>query len=355
MGSTEVHFLPLGVVSDFRQIRETYDQKELEALADRIPVTISEEDGVAHFGLVNPPTINKFTDRSKLQQYIDDYVEYYEGEVPPVDIDEMPFYEGAWYVRINGHRRERAIELKCRQLGINREDVIISYTFKHAYSFEDAMREQYIENTSSPIKPVEDARAILRHRNFRMKHGENYSSASLSEYFGFSRDKINDALRFTSMPEDIQAFVNGAITYSAIVALAKLREAYAGSLKLKLTLDDDQSVAEVAEQKMRTYFESIVLKRLKDKSSKVIVATIEAKIKEVKGEAAYQTDELFFFDTQEEEQRAVKETRRELGSLAATTIVYLVNQGTLSSEMRRLLRDVLAEEDLRAQLPIDNI
>lgn len=344
-GTTDVGWLPAGAVTDLRQVRETYDRDELQLLADRIPYEILPS-GVVHFKLQNPPVINAFTDRQALQRYIDDYSEYYEGEVPEIDIDQLPIVDGAWHIRINGHRRGRAFKLKCQQLGLDEANSIISYSFRRGIPFAEAIQEQLVENTSAPISPEQDARAIARHKKWLMVKGMNSSNSAIAEFFGYGEKKVADALRFVTMPDDITRFLDNGLTYGNIVNLARLRDAYleaerripSGRSFAELMLDDDIQQAapaqSLAEQKTKDYFETMLLGRFTDLSTARINEMIKAKIAEVTKQSSYLNGELFVIDEIATRRDARSRVRRELTGMAIRLLHYLGDQEDLDLKLK---------------------
>jgi hypothetical protein len=335
-GSVDVGWLPSGAVIDLRQVREAYDSEELQQLVDRIPYEITPE-GIIHLKLQNPPVANVFTDRAELEQYIADHSDYYEGEVAPIDIDELPFVDGAWHIRINGHRRGKAIDLKCEQLGIPKESVRISYSFRRGIPFAKALQEQYVENTSVSIPPEQDARAIARHKRWLMTQGMNSSNAEIARFFGYGEEKVANALRFVTMPESITQFLNDGLTYGNIIQLARLRDAYMAADKrgpidktfADMMIEDEAIVpeSEAADDRMKAYFETMLFNRFKNLSSARINEMVRAKISEVNKQSTYLTEELFVFDDAAERKSARQATRKSLTGMALKALHYLEADG----------------------------
>jgi hypothetical protein len=334
-GSVDVGWLPFGAVFDLRQVRENYDLEELQLLADRIPYEVN--DGIVHLKLQNPPVVNVFTERADLETYIADHAEYYDGDVSAINIDELPFVDGAWHVRINGHRRGRAIALRCEQLGIPEDQMRISYSFRRGISFSDAVQEQYVENTSSQIPPEQDARAIARHKKWLMTKGMNSSNAAIARFFGYGEEKVANALRFVTMPDSITNFLNDGLTYGNVIQLARLRDAYlraerrtpADKTFADMMIEDPEIATELlsADDKMKSYFETMLLNRFKNMSGSRINEMIRAKIAEVNKQATYLTEELFLFDEIAEQRTARRTTRQGITGMALKALRYLDADG----------------------------
>lgn len=324
-GSTDVHYLPADSIHDLSQIRQAYDPEELRELADRIPLEDSE-DGVK-FQLINPPTIAVFDEEGALRKYLDDHRRYYQLDVDAHE-EIVASSDSIWNLRVNGHRRGRAIEMKCREAGIPLDQVMVASTILRNPSFDEARQKQYVENTSAAIKPAEDAKALLLEYIWRWGvHPSEPVEASirrarireLSEFTGHSVDKIKAALVYVGMPEDIREFTKQGLSYSNVVALGRLRDAYAGVRgsdgRPRYTLAD-------AEQRMRDFFEVVILKRLKGSQKRTIGTAIEGKIQEVAKAAGYITEELFVFDEEAARREARQGVRKDIAKASILALQF---------------------------------
>ncbi len=164
-GSDKVKYVPALAIFDLQQIREAYDQEELQELADRIPINVDE--GTVRLDLMHAVTVAEFDNPSTLLDYLQKHAAYYEYDFDASVIENIPVFEGKWHVRVSGHRRGRAIALKCEQNGIPIEQVDICSTVVENPTFDDARRKQFVENTTSLIKPAEDAKAMWREYKYR--------------------------------------------------------------------------------------------------------------------------------------------------------------------------------------------
>jgi hypothetical protein len=366
-GTVDVGWLPHDAVFDLRQVRENYDPAKLQELADRIPYEITEQ-GIVHLKLQNPPVVNVFTRREDLEQYIADHAEYYGGAVTDIDIDSLPVVDGAWHVRINGHRRGRAIILRCQNLGIPVENMRISYSFRRGIPFQEAIQEQYVENTSDEIPPEQDARAIARHKTWLMKKGMKSSNAEIARFFGYGPGKVADALRFVTMPDSITDFLNDGLTYGNIVQLAKVRDAYLQAERrtppdktfADLMIEDPEDAPSIlsAQEKMMTYFETMLFNRFKNMSSARINEMIRAKISEITKESTYLNGQLFVMDELVEHQRARKDTRAGITGMALKALSYLDASGEVilsPEDAEMLLRLHLKATSSRDEVALDTL
>lgn len=324
-GSIDVQYLPASSVRDLRQIRQNYDADELRELADRIPIDTSE-DGVK-FQLINPPTVAMFDDEGSLRKYLDDHRRYYGLDLDVHD-EVILAHPETWNIRVNGHRRGHAIELKCREMGISLDQVMVASTILRNPSFDEARQKQYVENTSAPIKPAEDAQALLLEYIWRWNEHPSVPNdittrrqriKELSEFTGHSTDKVKAALMYVSMPEDIRDFTQKGLSYSNVVALARLRDAY---LAARTGDGTPQHSVEASEQRMRDYFETVVLKRLHGTDKGSIGTVIEGKIREVTKTASYITEELFVFDEEAARIEGRKRTRSDIAKAAILALRF---------------------------------
>ena len=325
-GSTEVAFVPVSVVVDLRQIRETYDEEKLQELADRITVTYKGD--YPHFELINPVMIAVFDDVSLLENYLREHALYYDTVLTDNVIDGIPLWNGRWYIRINGHRRGRAILLKCREMGLDPQSIDVSSTLVYNPTFDEARSKQYIENTSDPINPIEDARSIQREYRYRWQEDSAETADTevrrartkeLSDFFGWRVDKIKAALYFVSMPESIRSYVDNGLSYTNVVRLAVLREAYIKQIGRD---GKPRYNAKEAHQRMEDYFWSVVLKRLKGKTKRTIGDAIENKIREVSRTVPYEAEELFVIDEALMIAHERQRVNRELTSTAILTLKH---------------------------------
>lgn len=342
-GSDNVQMLPLNVVISLRQMREEVDRDGLEELKAR--VVLDRENGELHYNLVHPITVN-LLDREHLERYLADHDEYYDAP-SRLDLDELPMWNGYYAIRVAGHMRGEVAISHCEDKGIALEDAFISTAIYVNEAFIDANRTQNIENTRVGVSPVDVARSIERHYKWCVRHGEASDTATIANYFGYSNEKVLAALRFVTAPEDIQAFVGVGLSYSNVVALVRLREAYEKAAKTRLNENseaiDAGSVEQQALQSMRDYFEITIRRRLQGRRSAYIGEAIEAKIKEVQKTAEYYTDALFMFDVIAERTLARSRVRRELGGVAFQTLEYLLQQQDLPPDDIDRLEQLVAE------------
>ena len=346
--------VPVELIIDLRQTREVYDPDALKELEQSIPIKEEDDDRIL-FKLMHPVYLARL-DREHLEIYLEDHKQYFRGEVEAIDIDMLPQENGYYYVRISGHRRGRAIQGIAEEIGGYSEDEDTVYSsIEHNPKFEDTIPLQYVENRTSSISAVEDAKAIERHYLW-IKDTQQGARGNLVQelrgVFGFKEDKIRDALRFVTAPEAIQAFVGKGLSYSNVISLVRLRDAYVKSLNARYSEERDEvllsKVRDEAAGRMEDYFERTLKERLRGKTARHIGEMIEGKIKEVLKTAEYITGELFVFDTETNRKEAKDRTHRQIGSMAIATIQYLKNQNALSVEQLEEIATLLAAPRIAA-------
>lgn len=345
-GSANVQMLPLHWTIELTQIRQDYDPVKLQELNDRMFESI--EDGVVRIGLVNPPTINKL-DSDHIGSFLDDYNNYHHRQQKPISPEDLTSVDGFYYITVNGMRRRRTLMQKQHRFDISPDAFLVALTIKENLSFEQSKKEQYVENTSDPINPVHDAEAIELHYLWLKSRQRDHSVAALQDVFGYSADKIRDALRYVVAPDVVKKFVGRGLTYTNAVDLVRLRESYATLIKCRAvynnSLDDLDTVHSDSERRLIDYFESRIVSRLKNKPSAHIARSIKAKIKEVKADATFSNDELFEFDVELERNRRKKQIRGDMAVLAIETLRYLYEQQALSSDDLQSLHEILSTSD----------
>lgn len=332
-GVENEQYLPLHVISEVRQVRTGYDAEAIAELARSIPV-IEAGTNSLQFELINPPTVARFDEREGLWMFLGEHARYYDE--PPIKPSDLTVWNDAWHIRVNGHRRARAVEQICTDHSIDTRDVLMVVKVLDNPTFEEVRRNQYLENKHEKPSSVDEAQQIEREFRYRKLNDGSLTNAStittVAEYFGHSRDKVRDALHFMTVPEDIREFCGHGLSYGNIIELAKLRDEYAKKLSSDENSGDD---------KMRWFFETTVFRRLQGASTKQISRLIDAKIRELRLEGSWQTDELFAFDVETEQRRAKNQLARDLGDLAVLTLN--LKKGDLTPEHIAALERIVKE------------
>ena len=349
-GSDKVKYIPATAIFDLQQIREYYDAEELQELADRIPLEVTDEG--AKLDLMHAVTVAEFDDRAALEVYLQHHAVYYEYPYDESIIDSIPLVDDYWHVRVSGHRRGRAIALKCAQNGIPIEQVDVCSTVIENPSFDDARRKQFVENTTSLIQPAEDAKAMWREYKYRWgvppsilidRATELARLRIIADYMAFGEEKVQNGLLYSSMPTEITQFQSRGLTYSNVVKLAWLYRAYAEEKDMS---GYPRRTVEDACEETIDYFKSSIAGRLHGKSTRQIGEKIAAKTREVKQQSDYLTGELFLVD----EVAQKKERKKKIGREVVDAVKLLLSAGMVDFEEADLPEIVDLLEKARREL-----
>ena len=330
-GQCSETMLPMGAIAELTQMRRIYDTDGIDELASKIPLEEVSEDGTAKFELINPPTVARFTNIKVLRNYLDEHALYYQEE--PHAIGELPVWEGAWHIRVNGHRRERAMTQLNHAYGVADEDAESIVKLLENPTFEQARRNQSFENVYEKPSPVERAEEIEREFRYRQAKQPGLTTgkhvSDVAEYLCCSPDTVHTALLFVTMPSEVKEFVGNGLSYGNVVGLARLRDAYAVK---------PDSTSEAAEESMRDFFQITVLNRLQGKSTKHIGDVIANKTREVKQQTDYVDGELFIYDVAAEKRAA---RARRAAELTKAAILTLRLSGELNDTQKAELRALI--------------
>lgn len=351
-GGHDIEKVPLDKIIDLPvQMRRRVDEADLEELKESIrPENAVKSEGgdlngVVHFNLVNSVTINVL-DADHIEQYIRDHAEYYGLEIDPTEaISQMPTHNGQYYVRVAGHMRGRAMRELCEEYKIDLSRAQTSATVTKNVAFIDANRTQNIENRHVEVSPVDTAEAIALYYQWLQKHDLPSDTRTIADYFGYSSEKVRTALRFVTAPDSIKAFVDNGLSYTNVVNLVRLREAYVIFYRKRAAARAEEvahaQLQDWATQSMQDYFETTVRNRLAGKSAGQISRAIEAQVKELRATEFYVMDELFFVDEQAQQAERRRAVRQEMGDMAVMSLRHLLRQGDLSvgmaDELQRLV------------------
>ncbi len=350
-GHDNVRMVPLSAIIDLRQMRQEVDAVALEQLKERIQ--LQRSNGVLHFNLVHPVTINAL-DANSLQQYLKDHADYY-GTLYDIRPEDLPTRDGKYIVRVAGHMRGRAVRSLCEENGIDPANARVSAVVLENIDFITANRTQNIENTHVKVSPGDDALAIERHYLWAQRHRLPSDYATIGAYFGYSRQKVHSALRFVTAPEAIKtSFNKGVLSYTNVVDLVRLREQYEVYYRKKAAareeVPDSETVARRAFESTMAFFETVILKQLKDSKAKPahINAVIGGMIRDISSTEFYTIDTLFVFDEDAERAQSRTGVRKKLVTAAAAALVYVAQStesvGILDEETSQAMETLLARD-----------
>ena len=350
-GSPTTDHVPILALRPLRQIRTDYDPEGIQELADRIDLKI-DKLGRVSLDVIHPITVGRF-DRDGLMEYLRDHSDYY--GLPTPSPDEFPIVNGTYNIPISGHRRRLAILLKCEQNGIPADRVNVAVNLRPDIDFETAHSLQSRENTHRGVSPIDDAEDIERYFNWQTKRhgGQQPSVAQCARAYGFSRDKIRDALQFVRSPEEIRRYaVDNVLPYGMVVSLGNIYEAYVLYYARKhenssVEPVDIAAVRDKALDETIAFIDTTLIKRLKEGvARKRANEIVHGKLAEVRGLAQYQTGELFIL-ADAEPARKRQRVRRELADTAIGVIGMFMERGELSDRDIHRLQELLARQGLK--------
>lgn len=232
VGPTRIEYVPLARLIALEQMRETYSVEGMKALSEALADPQGESDNRLHVKLIHPPIINQVT-RVKFVPYLAAHNDYYGTRHSPDDF--LPDDTERYLIMIGGHRRRRSVLAACQVHGIDPEVVWIRCSIEIDKPFHDTRSLQSRENTYDHPSPAEDARAIRREFDWRIRQNSTFefgrtpyltTHRSLADFFGCGPDKISAALRYTELPQDIQeevekktlAYGTAVLFYPLVVA-----------------------------------------------------------------------------------------------------------------------------------------
>ena len=350
-GDINIEKVPLDKIIDLPlQMRRSIDEAGLEDLKDSIRPNItlksSDERGqTLRFNLVNPVTINVL-DADHIEQYLSDHASYYDIEIDPAAaVENLSMYNGKYYVRVAGHMRGLAMKELCDEYGISTNQALTSATISENESFIEANQTQNIENRRVKVSPVDYAESIALFYEWQKAHDLPSDNGTIAEYFGYSQDRVRTALLFVTAPESIKNFVGNGLTYTNVVNLVRLREAYEKrdyqKAEIAHEVADRETIANEAAWYMQDYFERMILKRLRGKKTREIDGIIQGEINTVDSAAMYVQDEFELLDVPEMRERGRQQSVKNLGNTALQVIKYLGDGGQLTSEQIKGLEDAV--------------
>ena len=206
-----------------QQVRKTYEPAQIDDLAIAMTIPPPSDGAEVEFDMFNPLLCAHLSHEDTVQ-YLKEYSEFYGVET---DVSELrPDENGRYTILISGHRRKRAI----RQL-ISENDLDISKVRAHvnqrdSITFEKALVAQVRENTYEKVPPEEVARHIEQFYKYLCStQPEKPPHREIARKLGQSESIVRTALRFCSLPEEIQELAhNKTLPYSILVKLDKIHE-----------------------------------------------------------------------------------------------------------------------------------
>lgn len=351
-GPAHIEDVPASVIIELQQTREEYTSEGIEELAASME-PLESGDGKLHFEVLHPPTLAKL-DTEHLIAFLQDHGDFYGIKH---DLESFsPHSDGFFYIATAGHRRRRAIIQICESAGIPLENALVKAECRMNIVFEDALGLQLRENVHLRTSALEEAKQINRISLLRQRRlGILPGVKDLMRVTGFKEDKIRSALNFALLPVSIQQlaetdYSNGirrdaVLPYSTVVALVPLMHAYNNLYKARRELNPDngQNDDDLIEQELVAFTYKIIRLNLSQERRQArINEIIKGQVECIKGEAQYQTGELFIMEDALPAHR-VNAAARVLANNAVNALITTVSSGhDLSKDNQERLRALLS-------------
>lgn len=367
-GEHETTTLPVESYVRLPQVRSGMNP-ELENLKDSIRTR----------GLINPIDVARM-DPEHLQAYITFVNQLWGTKVDVADYEAQQQPDGCYYVVVAGHTRTEAISQLQEEDGAQYDVVAKVHPIADP---QEIIALQLDENLHS--KPAQEQRAIavVETYEYGLQNGlwSNKAEFLARSKGKFSRQILNDAIGFASLPPDARDFVfSGRLSYNAAVALGRSVETIADYAAVRLGYEAmPESVPPELEQAVHQEIGLLIAKicnrSLNGTAAKKYIAgqmgMMQQQISACREESE-KTDVLFAFATAEEqrdiylkqlqgEYRAALRAMRTLSVDAVTDALSLHrrlagNEGIdgLEAERRRRTQELgVTATELLARSPLN--
>ncbi|NCC19754.1 hypothetical protein EOM33_01705 [Candidatus Saccharibacteria bacterium] len=334
-----------------QQVRKTYEPAQIDDLAIAMTIPPPSDGAEVEFDMFNPLLCAHLSHEDTVQ-YLKEYSEFYGVET---DVSELrPDENGRYTILISGHRRKRAI----RQL-ISENDLDISKVRAHvnqrdSITFEKALVAQVRENTYEKVPPEEVARHIEQFYKYLCStQPEKPTHREIARKLGQSENIVSTALRFCSLPEEIQSLANRKVlAFSTVARLAPVyerRKKYykwmeAGGKVLNESIDD------YSLNNLRVLVNSIL--RAKIESDEKIDRLIRQELAALDQQMAYQQSEFVLLSPDHSVANQIKRSATLLARTALSGLSYALEQNPSALTPEQVLElERLVKEAKDAALP----
>ena len=334
-----------------QQVRKTYEPAQIDDLAIAMTIPPPSDGAEVEFDMFNPLLCAHLSHEDTVQ-YLKEYSEFYGVET---DVSELrPDENGRYTILISGHRRKRAI----RQL-ISENDLDISKVRAHvnqrdSITFEKALVAQVRENTYEKVPPEEVARHIEQFYKYLCStQPEKPTYREIARKLGQSESIVRTALRFCSLPEEIQELAhNKTLPYSILVKLDKIHE------KRKEFYEKEQerghSFSETIDEYCLCHLHLMVTRILRTRLEKdeKIDQLIKQEVTTLDQRMKYQQDELELLSPEERSARQQLSRSASLlckQSLSSLAYALDINPSALGPDELTHLERLAAEARAQAQ------
>ena len=222
-GPKNVAPVPYSLINELpQQIRKTYEPAQIDDLATAMEIT-SDSSTDVQFDMYNPLLCARLSP-IETEQYLKEYSAFYGITVDPSTLkaDES----GNYTLLISGHRRKRAIWQLAQKHELDISHIQVQANLRQGIGFEEALVAQVRENTYEKVPPAETAKQIEQFYTYLLsRRSKKPTHKEVAAKLGQSEGIVSTALRFCSLPEEIQELAhNKTLPYSILVKLDKIHE-----------------------------------------------------------------------------------------------------------------------------------
>jgi hypothetical protein len=366
IGPDNLEWVGLDTIHLLKQVRQEYDQKDIEALAysiikdnEALQAATTPEDISSALQLMHPLTLNRLQSEDATA-YLHEHAKFYELEQPEIAQET----DGPTVVNIAGHRRYLALEFIVVKLkGMPLQDVRVLAQVHNNLPFPEALALQLRENVKTNPPAQDEAKSIDRFYQYITETtGVKPTYVEVANRIGFRPGKVRDALAFRELPEAIQDYVglarNGsAVPYSTLVQFKPLQDALRerydyrhkyvrdedgnyikdkdGELKLNPEYSEEARDKDVTND-LHIEANKIAEKRLKRIKAEKIEDDLRKKIRSVQGEVLITAETLFDVEGDNTTSRRLRSSGH-LGDQAIFILQLLAKQDQLSERQKKKL------------------
>lgn len=362
IGPDNLEWVALDSIHLLQQVRQEYDQGDIEALAhsiirdnEALAAAKTPEEISAALQLIHPLTLNRLQPETA-NAYLQEHARFYELERPEI----MPETHGPTIVNIAGHRRYLALEFIIVKLkGMSLSDVQVLAQVHDSLPFPEALALQLRENVKTNPPPQDEAKSIDRfYRYVAETTGTTPTYVEVANRIGFRPGKVRDALAFRELPESIQHYVglarNGsAIPYSTLVQFMPLQNALRARYEYRHASDSgytDEARDEDTMKELHIMANKIAEMRLQRRGADKIDEVLKGQTRLVQGEVLVTAETLFAVEGDDVTSRR-RRSSNNLAGQAILVLQLLARQGQLSETHKQAL-DRLNGQPATEQTPL---
>lgn len=227
VGPEQTQLVRLADFNIVTQTRREYAQDGIDELAHSMLVYDQTGETVVGLKLVNPPIVGRFT-ASNAETYLHDLNSLFDTEHTIDDLH--PAEDGTYFILIAGHRRSLSLRQAVGACGGTDESVLVRTVVLNNITFDQAFREQTIENIHDRPAVQDEAEAIAKYYLYRQKKMPEATSVSVAQCareLSLRETKVRNALKYAELPTHVKQFITDKLlTYTDGVLINDVQRAY---------------------------------------------------------------------------------------------------------------------------------